>query len=35
MQLNLLDLPWWDLVLVTLGPTHVTLTLDDWIGATT
>ncbi|CAN7323346.1 fatty acid desaturase [Variovorax sp. LjRoot290] len=25
MQLNLLDLPWWGLVLVTLGSTHVTI----------
>jgi stearoyl-CoA desaturase (delta-9 desaturase) len=25
MQLNLLDLPWWGLVLVTLGLTHVTI----------
>jgi hypothetical protein len=35
MQLCLLDLPCWGLLLVTLGPTHVALILDDWIGATT
>jgi len=35
MQLSLLDLPPWVFLLVTLGPSHVTIILDDWIGATT